>query len=330
MRLRFEIPPGPPPPERAPDRKSGRLDALIAERAGITRSQAKKLIEMGKVLIDGRPPSKAGGRPKAGEVVEVDIPGPESGRLLPEPIELDVRYIDDYLAVVDKPAGMVVYPAAGHAGGTLLNALLYRTGGKHAGVGAPLRPGVVHRLDKDTTGLMVIALEDKTYYGLLEQLKSRSIRREYAALVWGGLRQDEGVISARIGRSRTDRKKMSTRTRHGKEAITSWRVVERFHQAASLVHARLGTGRTHQIRVHFASVGHPVLGDRTYGRKTRLELGGRIFPVPRQMLHARLLGFTHPVTGEKLEFESPLPQDMAEILGKLRDFHGEREERSGG
>ncbi len=310
MRLRFKIPPGGQP---------GRLDAVVAGRAGITRSQAKKIIEEGKVLMDGIPPSKAGGRPRAGAVVEVEVPGPEAGGLLPEPIDLDVRYMDDYLAVVDKPAGMVVYPAAGHRKGTLLNALLYRTGGKHAGVGAPLRPGVVHRLDKDTTGLMVIALEDRTYYGLLEQFKSRSIRREYAALVWGEMKEEEGVISLRIGRSRTDRKKMSTRTSRGKEAVTSWRVAESFRfPAASLVLARLGTGRTHQIRVHFASIGHPVLGDRTYGRKTSLEIEGRKIQIPRQMLHARLLGFTHPVTRETLEFESPLPSDMSDVLEELR------------
>lgn len=306
--LKFKVPPGTP----------GRLDTLVSERAGTTRSQAKKLIGSGNVFINGRPAAKAGEIPGPGAEIEVKLPEAGPSGLVPEPVPLDIPYMDQYLAVVDKPAGMVVYPAAGHVAGTLLNALLGRTG-KLAGAGGPLRPGVVHRLDKDTTGLMVVALDDKAYYGLQEQFKLRAIKREYAALVWGCPKEDEGVISLKIGRSRTDRKKMSTRTRQGKEAVTSWRAAEKFHaHNASLVLVRLGTGRTHQIRVHFASIGHPVLGDQTYGRKTHLEIRGQKLPLPRQMLHARLLGFTHPVTGEKLEFESKLPKDMEEALEKLR------------
>ncbi|MDA8387700.1 MAG: RluA family pseudouridine synthase [Nitrospiraceae bacterium] len=322
--MRFKVPSAPP------GKTPGRLDTIIADQAGITRSRAKRLIGQGRVFIDGRPPGKAGERPAEGAVVEVEIPEPETAPgLVAEPVALDVRYMDDYLAVVEKPAGMVVYPAAGHAKGTLLNALLHRTGGRRAGAGAPLRPGVVHRLDKDTTGLMVIALEDSAYYGLAAQFRSRSIKREYAALVWGVPRGEEGVISAKIGRSRADRKKMSTSARRGKEAVTSWRVAERFpaaagFPAASLVMARLGTGRTHQIRVHFASAGHPVLGDRTYGGKTKLVIGGQVIPVPRQMLHARLLGFVHPATGETMEFESPLPPDMETVLEKLRQYPGKQ------
>ena len=317
--MRFRVPPLAGGEGKKPDR----LDTVIAREAGITRSQARKLIEEGSVIVDGRAPAKAGERPRSGAAVEVRMPQPAASVLAAEPIDLDIRYMDDHLAVVEKPAGMVVYPAAGHPGGTLLNALMHRTGGRHAGAGAPLRPGVVHRLDKDTTGLMVIALDDEAYYGLSAQFKARSIKREYAAIIWGSPRDEEGVISARIGRSLSDRKKMSTRTRRGKDAVTAWRVAERVSSpAASLVLARLGTGRTHQIRVHFASAGHPVLGDRTYGGKTTLRIGGRDVPVPRQMLHARLLGFIHPLTGERMEFESPLPPDMESLIESLRAASG--------
>ncbi|MDA8091685.1 MAG: RluA family pseudouridine synthase [Nitrospiraceae bacterium] len=305
-----------------PDENAQRLDTVIAEKAGITRSQAKKLIETGKVLVNGDPLEKAGRKPKPGEQMLVELEMPESPQgLPPEPYPLSIPYADDYLAVVEKPAGMVVYPGAGHSGGTLLNALVHHTG-KLATIGGPLRPGVVHRLDKDTSGIMIVALEDSAYYGLLEQFRTRSIKRRYAALVWGAPKEDEGVITLAIGRSGADRKKMSTRTRRGKgkvkEAVTSWKVLRRFRNA-SLIEATLGTGRTHQIRVHFASIGHPVLGDRTYGKKTSIELAGRKIKIhiPRQMLHAKLLGFVHPVTGKHMEFESPLPEDMAQVLEEL-------------
>ena len=216
---------------------------------------------------------------------------------------------------------MVVYPAAGHAHGTLMNALSYHCK-KLATVGGPLRPGVVHRLDKDTSGVMVIALNDKAYYNLIEQFKHRTINRRYIALVYGNLREDEGEIALRIGRSESDRKKMSTRVRKGKEAVTRWKVLKRFGNA-TLVEVRLGTGRTHQIRVHFASIGHPVLGDRTYGKKVEIEAKTRkIILFPRQMLHAELLGFTHPATGEYLEFSSPVPEDMAERINDLNEMTG--------
>ncbi len=298
-----------------PGDETQRLDTLVAARAGITRSQAKRLIDLGKVLVNGTPAAKAGEKPGENAVVEVEVPGPSLDVLKPEPQPLSLAYVDDYLAVVDKPAGMVVYPGAGHPEGTLLNVLIHHTG-KLASIGGPLRPGVVHRLDKDTSGLMVVALEDNAYYGLLEQFRTRSIKRMYEALIWGAPEENEGTITLAIGRSGTDRKKMSTRTRRGKEAVTRWKALRRFRNA-SLIQAVLGTGRTHQIRVHLASLGHPVLGDRTYGRKTSIELGGRKVMVPRQMLHAKTLGFIHPVTGEPMEFEAPLPPDMAEMLERL-------------
>ncbi len=300
-----------------PGDETQRLDTLVAQKTGITRSQAKKLIDLGKVLVNGVPLAKAGGKPGPGKnvVVEVEIAAPQPEALRPEPYPLSIVYADDYLAVVDKPAGMVVYPGAGHPEGTLLNALLHHTG-KLASIGGPLRPGVVHRLDKDTSGLMVVALEDRAYYGLIEQFKARTIKRMYEALVWGSPKEDEGTVTLAIGRSGSDRKKMSTRTRQGKKAVTRWKVLRRLKNA-SLIQATLGTGRTHQIRVHFASIGHPVLGDRAYGRKTSIELGGRKIPVPRQMLHAKTLGFIHPVTEQPMEFETHLPPDMAEMLEKL-------------
>jgi 23S rRNA pseudouridine1911/1915/1917 synthase len=222
--------------------------------------------------------------------------------------------------VASKPAGMVVYPAAGHSRGTLMNALAYYCENL-AAIGGPLRPGVVHRLDKDTSGVMVIALNDRAYYALTSQFRERTINRRYKALIYGNLKEDEGEISLRIGRSSSDRKKMSTRGKGGKEACTRWKVLKRLG-GSTLIEVKLGTGRTHQIRVHFASVGHPVLGDRTYGKKIEIEMEiekkkkNKIF-FPRQMLHAESLGFIHPATGEYLEFTSPLPEDMAQKVEEL-------------
>jgi 23S rRNA pseudouridine1911/1915/1917 synthase len=216
---------------------------------------------------------------------------------------------------------MVVYPSAGHYYGTLMNALLYycRT---LAAIGGPLRSGVVHRLDKDTSGVMVIALDDEAYYNLVEQFRQRTVYKRYLALVYGKLREDQGEITLVIGRSESDRKKMSTRVKKGREAVTQWKIIDRFRSAsASLIEVSLRTGRTHQIRVHFASIGHPVLGDKTYGRKIEVEGRGKVkIFFPRQMLHAELLGFIHPVTGQYLEFSVPVPQDMIEKIEELRDL----------
>jgi len=232
---------------------------------------------------------------------------------------LDILYKDDYLVTVNKPAGLVVYPSVGHSHGTLMNALYYHCR-KLAAVGGPLRPGVVHRLDKDTSGVMVIALNDEVYYNLVEQFRKKTINKKYIALVYKNLTADEGEISLRIGRSLSDRKKMSTRVKKGKEAVTIWRVLERFGNA-TLIEVKLKTGRTHQIRVHFASMGHPVLGDKTYGKKVEIEIKGREkISFPRQMLHAELLGFIHPVTGKYLEFSASVPEDMSEKIKELRYF----------
>jgi len=297
-----------------------RIDTLLAGKMDITRSQIQKYIAEGNVFVDDeiiRQSYKA----KTGDRILVRIEEKKTEGLIPEPIPLQVLYEDLYLIVVNKPHGMVVYPAAGHSHGTLMNALAYHCRNL-AAPGGPLRPGVVHRLDKDTSGIMVIAVDDRAYYNLTEQFRQRMITKRYLALVYGNPSQNNGVIQASIGRSESDRKKMSTRVRRGKEAVTTWRVIERFG-IATLIEAKLGTGRTHQIRVHLASIGHPVLGDRTYGRKVEVEgkMKGKetvkiIFP--RQMLHAEVLGFTHPVTGEYLEFSIPAPEDMAEKINALR------------
>jgi 23S rRNA pseudouridine1911/1915/1917 synthase len=298
-----------------------RIDTLLAGKMDITRSQIQKYITVGNVFVNDEI-IRQSYRVKTGDRILVRIAEKQTEGLIPEPVLLEVLYEDLYLVVVNKPNGMVVYPAAGHSHSTLMNALSYHCRNLSA-PGGPLRPGVVHRLDKDTSGIMVIALDEKAYYSLSEQFRQRTITRRYLALVFGNISKDTGVIDSIIGRSESDRKKMSTRVRRGKEAVTTWRVIERFG-IATLVEAKLGTGRTHQIRVHFASIGYPVLGDRTYGRKVEVEgkmKGKRMVKItfPRQMLHAGILGFTHPVTEEYLEFSVPVPEDMTEKIRELRE-----------
>lgn len=297
------------------DKDNGkRIDVVSSEMSGISRSQIQHLIEKGLLTVNTQR-IRANYRAKPGDRISIQIQDEEQ-KLLKEDLPVEVLYKDDFLIVLDKPAGMVVYPAAGHPGGTLMNAVAYKSG-KLASVGGPLRPGVVHRLDKETSGVMVVALDDTAYYGLSEQFRTRTIDRKYIALVYGSLQDESGQISLRIGRSESDRKKMSTRIKRGKEALTSWKVIERF-SSATLIEAKLGTGRTHQIRVHLASLGHPVLGDRTYGKKMQLEVGRKKVVFPRQMLHAEILGFIHPVKGQYMKFASELPQDMRKIIEVLR------------
>lgn len=302
----------------SPQDLSKRIDVFVTEKTGISRSQIQKFIEKGYVLVNSES-VKQSYRIKTGDVITLSLPEVETAGIppviIPEPIPLEILYKDDYLVVVNKPAHMVVHPAAGHKKGTLINALLYHCK-RLATVGEPLRPGVVHRLDKDTSGVMVVALNNVAYYNLIEQFRQRKITRRYIALVYGNLSEDKGEIALKIGRSESDRKKMSTHPKKGKEAITRWRVLER-SKNATLVEIRPETGRTHQIRVHFASIGHPVLGDRTYGRKIEITIKAKKISFPRQMLHAQLLGFTHPVTGKYLEFLCTIPEDMAENIKKL-------------
>lgn len=287
---------------------------VVSEISGLTRSQVQRLIEKGLLTVNGNL-SRANYKTHADDLLRLSIVA-DSEELLPEDLDLDTLYRDDFLIVVNKPAGMVVYPAAGHSSGTLMNAIAFHAA-KLATIGGPLRPGVVHRLDKDTSGVMVVALDDRTYYDLVEQFRERTMNRRYRAIIYGTLKESSGEIFLSIGRSGSDRKKMSAHSKRGKIAVTAWKVIERFH-GATLIEAKLGTGRTHQIRVHFASIGHPVLGDKTYGSKTSLELNRRKITFPRQMLHAELLGFIHPVTKEYLEFRTPVPDDMAMRIQDLR------------
>lgn len=290
-----------------------RLDFFLAKKTKITRSQIQKFIDNGDVFVNNKSVSR-NYKVKADDIITIKMHCKENDKLIPEPIPVEILYKDDYIAVVNKPSGMVVYPAAGHWHGTLMNALSYHCG-RLADIGSPLRPGVVHRLDKDTSGVMVIAVDDDAYYNLIEQFRERTIKRKYIALVYGDMK-DSGEIITPIGRSESDRKKMSTRVKRGKEAVTRWKVLKRFG-IATLIEARLGTGRTHQIRVHLSSIGHPVLGDKTYGKKTELEIKKRKVSFPRQMLHAEMLGFIHPSSGEYIEFSSQIPEDMREVISLL-------------
>jgi 23S rRNA pseudouridine1911/1915/1917 synthase len=298
-----------------------RIDAFLAKKTGITRSQIQKFIMSGAVSVNEATVGR-NHRLKMNDTITFRFAEKKEEGLVPEAIPVEILYKDEHVVVANKPAGMVVYPAAGHSRGTLLNALAYHCE-RLASIGAPLRPGVVHRLDKDTSGVMVVALSDQAYYALVSQFRERTINRRYKALIYGDLKEDKGEISLRIGRSSSDRKKMSTRGKSGKEARTKWKALKRFG-GSMLIEVKLGTGRTHQIRVHFASIGHPVLGDRTYGKKIEVEIRiqkeiekrKKVF-FPRQMLHAESLGFIHPVTGEYLEFTSPLPEDMAQKIEEL-------------
>ncbi|RMG03823.1 MAG: RluA family pseudouridine synthase [Nitrospirae bacterium] len=293
-----------------------RLDVFLSKKTGKTRSAIGQLITRGNALVNGTP-RKAGYRLKAGENVIIELPEePRTDALIPEPIPLEVLYRDQDIIVLNKPAGLVMYPAAGHPVGTLMNGIAHLTD-RLATVGGPLRPGVVHRLDKDTSGVVVVALSDRAYYPLVEQFKERTIEREYLVLVHGEMKEKSGNIAMAIGRARHDRKKMSTRTNRPREAVTHWEVIEGFG-AATLLRAKLATGRTHQIRVHFSATGHPVLGDRTYGRKTALKLGSGTLRIPRQMLHAHILGIRHPVTNRELRFSVPMPDDMKRVVDALK------------
>ncbi len=292
-----------------------RIDAFAANSTGLSRSRASGLVEEGHVLVNTKG-VKPSAKLRPGDAVSINLPEPpRDNTLIPENIPLRILFRDEHLVVIDKPAGLVVYPAAGHRSGTLMNALRSLVGPLSA-PGGPLRPGVVHRLDKDTSGVMVVALDDASYYSLVEQFRARTIQREYRALIFGCPSATEGEIAAQIGRSTADRKKMSIRSRHGKEARTTWKVLKKLNHAA-FVSAKLGTGRTHQIRVHFLSLSHPVLGDRTYGEKTSIIFNSKRIAFPRQMLHAATLGFTHPVSNEWISFESPLPADMEKALTEL-------------
>lgn len=284
-----------------------RLDVFLAESdAGLTRSHVRKLVDAGLVTVGGVP-AKANRKLKAGEVVEAEIPEPEDAEIVPEDIPLDILYEDDDVILVNKPKGMVVHPAAGHYTGTLVNALMYHCGSSLSGINGVLRPGIVHRIDRDTTGVIIACKNDFSHNSIAAQLKEHSITRRYRALCYGVLKEDSGTVDSPIGRHPTDRKKMKSGVPGGKEAVTHYTVLQRFRRA-TYIECRLETGRTHQIRVHMASIGHPLLGDTVYGpEKDPYHLEG-------QALHAMVLGFRHPRTGEYMEFSADLPSYFTNLL----------------
>lgn len=300
----------------APEDTGARLDAFLAGKMEKTRSSVQKLIEEENVRLNGAPAAK-NARLREGDRVEATEPPPEVLDVKPQNIPLDIVYEDQDLLVVNKPKGMVVHPAAGNPDGTLVNALLFHCGDSLSGINGVIRPGIVHRIDKDTSGLLIVAKNDRAHQSLAEQIAVHSFTRIYNAVVYGIVKEEEGTVSAPIGRHPTDRKRMAVLSSGGREAVTHYRVLERF-PGFTLVECRLETGRTHQIRVHMAHIGHPVAGDPVYGpKKCITELQG-------QCLHARVIGFIHPATGEYLEFDSGLPPYFERFLEKLRRSGKER------
>lgn len=298
-----------------PEGAGQRLDRWLSLQApDLSRARIQDLIHSGHIRLNGRP-VKPSQKLASGQTVDVEIPPAVDVELKPEAIPLDVLFEDAHLIVINKPAGLVVHPAAGHASGTLVNALLAHCPDL-AGIGGEKRPGIVHRLDRDTTGVMVVAKTGNTMRALVNQFRHRQVTKEYLALVWGHLNPPAGRAETLIGRNPNDRKKMCTRPDTGRPAVTIYETRELF-PATSLVRVRIETGRTHQIRVHMAHLGHSIVGDPQYGRARQ---GVLPVPVPgRQMLHAARLTFRHPVTGESMTFEAPLPGDMRELIGTLKD-----------
>ena len=299
-----------------------RLDVCLARLLSVSRSAAANLIEGGRVTQDGRVLSKKN-KTKAGDRISVLIPPPEAVEAVPQNIPLDVRYEDDDLIVINKPSGMVVHPAPGNPDGTLVNALLYHCRGSLSGIGGAIRPGIVHRIDKDTSGLLVVAKNDFTHRVLSDALKVHGVRRIYTAIAIGGFPQESGTVNAPIGRHPTDRKRMAVLRGDGvraREAVTHYEAIEGFtveFETFTLIRCALETGRTHQIRVHMASIGHPLLGDPVYGgSKTRFE-GKHAKHFDGQMLHAGQLSFVHPRSGERMTFEAPLPENFQRVLAIL-------------
>ncbi len=303
-----------------PPEAGGRLDQFLARQLGFSRARLQKLLKSGRVLVNGevRPASY---RVRPGDAVVISVPEPAPSFLTPEALPLTILFEDQDLLVVNKPPGLVVHPGAGHRAGTLLNALVHHCPDLKD-IGEVSRPGLVHRLDKDTSGLIVVAKTGLAHAALVAQFQAHTIRKQYQALVWGRLPEPEGEIDREVGRHPTARQKMSVHARRGKRAVTFWRVLQEFPGPLTLVELTPQTGRTHQLRVHLASTGHPVLGDATYGGGvSRLaghpELDGLKPLVHRQLLHAWRLGLTHPRTGEPLTWEAPLPEDFQAVLNSL-------------
>ena len=288
-----------------------RIDAWLSKNTdGLSRSYIQKLIEDGAVTVNNKA-TKANYKLKAGDIVVIDLPAPEKLDVLAEDIKLDILYEDTDIIIINKPKGMVVHPAAGNYTGTLVNALMKHCGDSLSDINGIIRPGIVHRIDKDTSGILVVAKSNRAHEKLSEMLKEHNINRIYVAVAEGIIREETGKVDAPIGRHPIDRKKMAVNTKNGRRAVTHFKVLERFKDTTYL-ELKLETGRTHQIRVHMSFIGHPLLGDEVYGKKKKIS------GLEGQALHARLLGFNHPVTGEYIEFEAPPPESFNKLLEELR------------
>ncbi|MFV0315139.1 MAG: RluA family pseudouridine synthase [Anaerotignum sp.] len=288
-----------------------RIDVFIAETMeSLTRSGVQRLIEEGNIRVNGAN-VKANYKLKEKDVIDLEIPEAKVVEILPEDIPLEILYEDQDLIVVNKPQGMVVHPAPGHTSGTLVNALMFHCGDELSGINGEKRPGIVHRIDKDTSGVLMVAKNDAAHQSLAEQLAEHSITRKYNAIVFNGFQEEEGTVDQPIGRNPLDRKKMAVTLKHSRKAITHYRVIERMGNF-TLVEAQLETGRTHQIRVHMTHIGHPLLGDLVYGPKKQP------FKLEGQALHARILGFIHPTKKEYMEFEAPLPDSFKKLVERLK------------
>ncbi len=288
-----------------------RIDVFIADNIEeLSRSGVQRLIEEGYVKLNGAA-VKANYKLREKDIIDVEIPEAKTVEILPENIPLDILYEDKDVIIVNKPQGMVVHPAPGHTSGTLVNALMYHCGDELSGINGEKRPGIVHRIDKDTSGVLMIAKNDVAHQSLAEQLAEHSITRKYNAVVFNGFQEDEGTVDQPIGRNPLDRKKMAVTQKHSRRAVTHYRVLERMGNF-TFIEAQLETGRTHQIRVHLTFIGHPLLGDTVYGPKKQP------FHLEGQALHARVLGFVHPSTGQYMEFEAPLPENYEKLLMRLK------------
>lgn len=290
-----------------------RLDAAVSAGCDVSRALACGIIEAGKVSIGGKVCTKKSCKTSEGDTVTVILPEPEMCAAVPQNIPIDIVYEDEHLLVVNKPKGMVVHPAPGNPDGTLVNALMYHCGENLSGINGVIRPGIVHRIDKDTSGLLIVAKTDAAHNGLALQIKEHSFTRIYNALLYGCPKNTEGTVDAHIGRSPKDRKKMAVTDKNSKNAVTHYKVLEDFG-SYSLCEMKLETGRTHQIRVHMSHIGYPVVGDPLYAPRD----GKNPFGIAGQALHAKVIGFVHPITGDYMEFDSELPEYFRDVLDRLR------------
>ena len=290
-----------------------RLDKFLTEiYPDQTRSFLQKLVKSGEIKVNGKPVIKAGFVVEGGDQVSASIPTPQAVEIEAENIPLDILYEDADVLIVNKPKGMVVHPSAGQYSGTLVNAIMYHCADSLSGINGEIRPGIVHRIDMDTTGALIICKNDAAHVDIAEQIKEHTVTRRYRGIVCGVVKEDEGTIEGAIGRHPTQRKKMAINEKNGKPAITHYKVLQRFAKY-TYMEFRLETGRTHQIRVHMASIGHPLLGDELYGNPKNLAMKG----LQGQTLHAMVIGFVHPTTHEYMEFEAPLPEYFQNLLQKL-------------